>query len=65
MSKDQLLGTTDASIRLGVSTPTVHAMHKRGELPAERTAGGQLIFKAGDVDRIVARKAKAKAAATG
>ncbi len=56
-AKADLLSTTGASHKLGVSAPTVHALVERGVLRCQRTATGQRIFRAADVDKLAAERA--------
>lgn len=52
----ELLGTYDASLRLGVSPEMVRYLERTGKLPARRTAGGVRIFLAEDVERLAAER---------
>ena len=56
----QLLGTTDAAIKLQCSAEWVRRLADKEELPAERTAGGQRIFRAEDVERLAAERERQK-----
>ena len=52
----RILGTTDVALRLGCSTERVRQLEREGKLPAEKTARGQRIFRAEDVERLVAER---------
>ena len=56
----RLLGTTDAAIKLQCSAEWVRRLADGGKLPAERTAGGQRIFRAEDVERLAAERERQK-----
>ena len=56
----QLLGTTDVAIKLQCSAEWVRRLADKGELPAERTAGGQRIFRAEDVERLASEREQLK-----
>ncbi|MCI0485774.1 MAG: helix-turn-helix domain-containing protein [Blastocatellia bacterium] len=47
-----LLSTNDVSLRLGVSAVYVRKLADAGKLAAERTVGGQRIFRADDVESL-------------
>lgn len=53
---NQLLGTTDVALKLGCSAEWVRRLADEGKLPAERTASGQRIFRAEDVERLAAER---------
>ena len=62
------LTTADAAKKLCCSTEYVRVLERMGKLPAERTASGQRIFKAADVEKLAAereaqRRAKTQGAA--
>jgi excisionase family DNA binding protein len=61
----QLLGTTDAALRLGCSPEWVRRLADEGKLPTERTANGTRIFKASDVERLAAERENARRAKAG
>lgn len=61
---NQLLGTTDAALKLGCSAEWVRRLADEGKLPAERTANGQRIFRAEDVERLAEERARQKQAAS-
>lgn len=52
----RILGTTDVALRLGCSTERVRQLEREGKLPAEKTARGQRIFRAEDVERLAAER---------
>lgn len=56
----QLLGTTDAALKLGCSAEWVRRLADEGKLPAERTANGQRIFRTEDVDRLAIERRQRK-----
>jgi excisionase family DNA binding protein len=60
----QLLGTTDAALKLGCSAEWVRRLADEGKLPAERTANGQRIFRTEDVERLAEERARQKQAAS-
>jgi excisionase family DNA binding protein len=55
-----ILGTTDAAFRLGCSAERVRQLERAGKLPAEKTLGGQRIFKTEDVERLAAERIEQK-----
>jgi DNA-binding transcriptional MerR regulator len=62
----RLLGTTDVALRLGCSAERVRQLEAEGKLTAERTASGQRIFFADDVEQFAQERAAMKAtSATG
>jgi hypothetical protein len=54
---DDLIGTTDASHILMISTETVRALAKRGELEAIPVSG-RMSFRRADVERLAAERRK-------
>jgi len=58
----RLLGTTDAAIKLHCSAEWVRRLADEGKLPAERTANGQRIFRAEDVERLAAERDRCRQA---
>ena len=55
-----LMGTTDAATVLGLSLEMVTKLRRQGRLPAVRTVGGQWIFLARDVRRLLEQRRKAR-----
>lgn len=60
----QLLGTTDAALKLGCSAEWVRRLADEGKLAVERTANGQRIFRAEDVDRLALERRQRKSGRT-
>lgn len=56
----QLLGTTDAALKLGCSAEWVRRLADEGRLPAERTANGRRIFRSDDVERLASERERQK-----
>jgi len=52
----QLLGTTDAALKLGCSPEWVRRLADEGTLPCERTANGHRIFRSRDIERLAAER---------
>jgi excisionase family DNA binding protein len=59
-----LLTKADAAKRLNVTPQTVRNMVERGELPAIRTERGWRLFRLRDVERLVAKRARASRSAS-
>jgi excisionase family DNA binding protein len=55
--KDQLLKAEEIAERLGLKVQTVYAMARRGELEKVKLSRRCLRFRAGDVERLIERKA--------
>jgi len=55
----ELMGTADAATTLGLSVEMVAKLRRLGRLPAVRTVGGQWIYLASDVRRLLERRRKA------
>ena len=60
-----LLGITDAARMLDVSPERVRQLEREGKLLAERMSRGQRIFKAEDVERLVAEREHQKQSKAG
>ena len=58
----RILGTTDVALRLGCSTERVRQLEREGKLPAEKTVGGQRIFRAEDVERLATERDRCRQA---
>ena len=54
--KEQILSTGDVARRLDVSSEFIRKLERLGKLVAMRTAGGQRIFRAEDVERLAAER---------
>jgi excisionase family DNA binding protein len=61
----QILGTTDAALRLGCSPEWVRRLADEGRLPVERTINGTRIFRSDDVEALARQRAAMKARAGG
>lgn len=55
---EELLTTSDVARLLRISEASVRNMERDGRLPALKTAGGQRIFKTGDVQRAAEKRAQ-------
>ena len=62
----QILGTTDAALRLGCSTERVRQLEREGKLSAEKTPRGVRVFNVEEVERLAAERERqnSKGAAT-
>lgn len=61
----QLIGTTDAALKLGCSAEWVRRLADEGKLPAVRTANGTRIFRSDDVERLAGERQRQKQAKAG
>jgi excisionase family DNA binding protein len=55
---DLILSTGDAARRLNVSSEFIRKLERSGKLAAMRTAGGQRIFKAEDIEFLASKREK-------
>jgi excisionase family DNA binding protein len=55
--KDQLLKAEEIAAMLGLKVQTVYTMARRGELEKVKLSRRCLRFRAGDVERLIERKA--------
>jgi excisionase family DNA binding protein len=55
---DDLMTTGDAARMLGLSTDMVRLLERDGRLPAQRTINGFRLFRRGDVEKLVAERAR-------
>lgn len=63
MKDERFLSAKDAAGRLGVSLPTLYAYVSRGQIHAEKAAGGRASrYSAADVDRLRQRKRRGRGA---
>ncbi len=56
--KEQFLSTGDAARRLNVSSEFIRKLERSGKLVAMRTAGGQRIFRAEDIEFLASEREK-------
>ena len=56
----EILGTTDAALRLRCSAEYVRQLERSGRLPAQKMPNGRRVFKADDVERLAAERQLAK-----
>jgi hypothetical protein len=59
----QLLGTTDAALKLGCSAEWVRRLADEGKLRVERMVNGTRIFRSADVEALARQRAAKKASA--
>lgn len=55
-----ILGTTDVALRLGCSAERVRQLEREGKLQAEKMPRGTRVFRAEDVERLVAERERQK-----
>ncbi|WP_224369026.1 MerR family DNA-binding transcriptional regulator [Hyalangium versicolor] len=58
LNPNQLMTPSEAARLLGLTADMVRVLHRRGQLPAERTETGRRLFRRSDVEALAAERAR-------